>query len=178
VGTIRAGTGATYIFLGTGGDQLLMAADRPPSRILTLLESPFGATRVAELSLESPGLGGLDERLSGLPAIGGEAAFFSATAAASTGCLPAEARLYALSTSGGTAFDTTGDGRRDARDSPRVASIAAGRATPPAVADRHVFVTAADRLQIFGDPAGFNAGPGFVGIRVLSWREVGKFPRP
>jgi len=178
VATVRAGTGGTYLFLGTGGDQLAMAADRPASRLLTLFDSPSGVTRVAELSLESRAGGGRDERLSALPAAGGEVTFFSATAAAVNGCQPAESHVYALTVSGGSAFDTTGDGRRDAEDAPRVARLAAGRATPPTVADRHLFLATGDQLQVFGDPAGFNAGPGFVGLRILSWREVGKGPSP
>jgi len=178
VGTVRAGTGGTYVFLGTGGDQLAMSGERPASRILTLFDSPSGVMRVAELSLESRAGGGRDERLSALPAAGGEVIFFSATAAPANGCEPAESHVYALTISGGSAFDTTGDDRRDAEDAPRVASLATGRATAPTVADRHLFVATGDHLQVFGDPSGFNAGPGFVGVRVLSWREVGKAPRP
>ena len=178
VGTVRAGTGGTYVFLGTGGDQLSMSAERPASRILTLFDSPSGVTRVAELALESRAGGGRDERLSALPAAGGEVIFFSATAGPANGCQPAESLLYTLTISGGSAFDTTGDDRRNAEDTPRVASLASGRATAPTVADRHLFVATGDRLQVFGDPSGFNAGPGFVGVRVLSWREVGKAPGP
>ena len=178
VAAIPAGAGATYVFLGTGGDQLLLAADRPPARIVTLLDAPAGVSKVAELALGSLAGEGVDERLSALPAAGGDVVFFAATAVVAGGCRPAESRLYAVTISGGAAYDTTGDGRRDARDSARVATLPGGRATSPVVADRHLYLTAGDQVEVFGDPVRFNTGPGFVGVRVLSWRDVGRLPPP
>jgi hypothetical protein len=169
VGIVAPGLGLTYVFFGTGSS--LLRSDGSSPGLFSLLEGPSGVGQAVPLNLErGPGPG---EVLSGAPAVAGEVVFFATTLLARNGCEPPEGRLYALTLSGGTAYDVNRDGRRDADDKVRIRLPARSRLTAPTVADRHLFVAAPDKAEVFGDPQRFNAGPGFSGVRVISWREVG-----
>ena len=169
-GLVRTGFGRTFVFVGTGSDLAPSTRASPPGRLLALEETD-GATAVrAEVALSSTGA--LEERVSSLPAVAGETVFFSTTFVGGTACDPGVGRLYALTFGLGMAHDWNGDGRRDGADVVRLGAAGAGRVSPPAAADRHLLVSAGNELRIFGDPRGYNQGPGFSGVRVLWWREV------
>jgi hypothetical protein len=144
----------------------------PGYRLFGLAESQAAATRQFERLLRAAALDGAEEGLAGAPVIGGSVVFFATTARTAGGCDPAEASLYAMTVSGGAAYDANGDLRRDARDEPLVARVRLGRSAAPVVADRHVFLATGDRVQVVGDPEGFASGPGFVGIRPVTWRPL------
>lgn len=169
-GLVRAGFGRTFVFVGTGSDLAPSTRASPPGRLLAF-EETAGATVVrGEVALSSAG--GFEERVSSLPAVAGETVFFSTTFVGGTACDPGVGRLYALTFGLGIAHDWNGDGRRDGGDVVRLGAAGAGRLSPPTAADRHLLVSAGNELRIFGDPRGYNEGPGFSGVQVLWWREV------
>jgi hypothetical protein len=170
VGLVRAGLDRTFVFVGTGSDLAPSARASPHGRLLALEETAGGASRRGEVVLGTAD--GAAEEVSSLPAIAGDVVFFSTTFLGGSPCRPGVGRLYALTFGWGIAYDWNGDGRRDAADHLTLESAAGSRLTAPVVADRHVYVTAGGRLQVLGDPRGFNQGPGFSGVRVVSWREV------
>ena len=169
-GLARPGHDRTFIFLGTGSDLAPSTRASPAGRLLVLEETAAGTAVRGQVPLSTSG--DVEERVSSLPAVAGETVFFSTTFLGGTACEPGVGRLYALTFGFGVAYDWNGDGRRDAGDLVRLGGPGAGRVTPPVVADRHLFVAAGDQLQVFGDPRGYNQGPGFSGVRVLFWREV------
>jgi len=83
-----------------------------------------------------------------------------------------DATLYALTYIGGAAYDTNGDGKLSNKDSTKAGTVTGARATAPFVVDQHLVFAAGGKVEMFGDPAGYNNGVGQVGVRILSWREV------
>ena len=171
VGLLRPGLDRTLLFLGTGSDLASPGGASPPGRLLTIEETHAGVTTRSEVLLATAA-SGAEERVSSLPAAVGDIFLFSTSFVGGSACEAGSGRLYALDLWGGLAYDWNRDGRRDAGDAVCLEAPAGGRVTPPIVADRHVFLASADRLQVFGDPGGFNQGPGFRGVRLLSWREL------
>lgn len=170
VAVVAGSAGQAYVFLATGSD--LVPGAGGGRRLIGLMDGSGGASRQFERRLRSAATDGVDEGAAGAPTVAGGVVFFTTSSGRpGSGCESPETRLYALTVSGGVAYDANGDGRRDDREDVIVASVRAGRATGPVVADRHVFVATGDRLQVFGDPEGYDAGPGFLGLRIVSWRE-------
>jgi Tfp pilus tip-associated adhesin PilY1 len=173
VALLAGSAGRTYLFLGTGSDLLPRAGVTAGYRFLGLAEASTGITRQFESVLRTAGSGGVDESLAGAPSVAGSVVFFTTSSSRpGSNCEAPEVSLYALTIAGGVAYDANGDHRRDERDSPVVSRLRIGRATGPVVADRHVFVATGDRVQVFGDPDAFNGGAGFLGVRIVSWREI------
>jgi len=167
----RPGFDRTFVFVGTGSDLAPSTRASPPGRLLAFEETPSGLARRGEIPLSGGG-GEVEERVSSMPALAGDTVFFSTTWVGGTACDSGVGRLYALTFGFGVAYDWSGDGRRDTRDTVSVGSAGAGRVTAPVAADRHLLVAAGGELRVFGDPRGYNQGPGFSGVRILSWREV------
>jgi hypothetical protein len=164
-----------FLFVGTGSDLLPRVGVTSGYRLFGLTESGAGVVRQFERVLRNAGSGGIDEGLSGAPAVDGAAVFFATTAwTAGSACTAPEATLYGLTIAGGTAYRADGEPRPPSGpgDGPPLARVTGGRATGPVVADRHVYVGTGERVSLFGDPEGFAAGPGFLGLRIVSWREV------
>lgn len=116
------------------------------------------------------------ERPAGAPAIAAGVLFLTTvTGATSAVCIDDTTRAYGVTFSGGAAYDTNGDGRTGAADSP-VFSTIPGRGSAMFVADRHLFLAATSRqgaeVALFGEPREFNTGLGAGVVRVLSWREI------
>jgi hypothetical protein len=168
-GLLRPGLDRTFVFVGTGSDLAPSTRASPPGRLLALEDTPAGARVRGEVALSSAGGG--EERVSSLPAMAGDAVFFTTTFLGGTACDPGIGRLYSLTLGFGVACDWNRDGRRDAGDLVRLGVAGAGRASPPTVADGHVLVAAGGELRVFGDPGRYNQGQGFGGVRVLWWRE-------
>ncbi len=168
---VRSGLDRTFVFVATSSDLAPTTRASPPGRLLAFEETPSGVAMRGEIPLSGGG-GGVEERASSMPALAGDMVFFSTTSVGGTACDNGVGRLYALTFGFGVAYDWSGDGRRDTRDTASVGSAGAGRVTPPVAADRHVLVAAGGELRVFGDPRGYNQGPGFSGVRVVSWREV------
>ncbi len=169
-GLARPGLDRTFVFVGTGSDLAPWARTSPPGRLLVLEETPTGAAVRGEVQLANAA--GAEEKVSSMPALAGETVFFTTTFVGGSPCDPGLGRLYGLTFGFETAYDWNGDGKRDGADVLRLGGAGAGRVSPPVAADRHLFVAAGDRLQLFGDPRGYNQGPGFAGVRILWWREV------
>jgi hypothetical protein len=113
------------------------------------------------------------EKVSGSPAVAGGVVFFTTTRfALAAACVASESTLYALTFTGGPAYDNTDDGRVDGRDSPRVRRVNGARGTAPFTADRHVIFAAGGKVEIFGDPDAFNNSVGRTIVRILSWRVL------
>jgi hypothetical protein len=72
---------------------------------------------------------------------------------------------------GGAAYDSTGDNLLNRNDTPKLRTVAGGRATAPFVADQHLVFAAGGKIQLVGDPRDYNNGVGQMGVRILSWRE-------
>jgi Tfp pilus tip-associated adhesin PilY1 len=169
---LAGSAGQAYLFLGTGSDLLPRFGTPAAYRLVGLAETAGGVRRQFERVLRTAGSGGVDEAVAGAPVVGGGVVFFATTARERGGCGPSEASLYALTISGGVAYDTNGDGRRDSRDSAVISRQSAVRSGAPVLADRHLFVATGDRVQLFGDPDRFAATPAPSGLRLISWREV------
>jgi hypothetical protein len=117
------------------------------------------------------------ERPSTAPSVAGDIVFYTTTTeAAATPCTSDfSAKLYAFTYLGGAAYDSSGDNRVTAGESPVVRTVA-GRATAPFIVDQHLYFGTAGAggvaVEAFGDPEDFNNGVGQVGVRILSWREI------
>jgi Tfp pilus tip-associated adhesin PilY1 len=116
------------------------------------------------------------ERPSTAPSVAGDIVFFTtSTQSASEPCTDFSSMLYAFTYLGGAAYDTSGNDRLDANESPIIRTVA-GRASAPFIVDQHLYFGAAGaegfKVEAFGDPEDFNNGVGQVGVRVLSWREI------
>ena len=173
VALLAGSAGQAYLFFGTGSDLLPRVGITSGHRLLGVAESAAGVVRQFEQVLRNAGSGGLDEGFSGAPAVDGAAVFFATTTwRGGSACTPPEAALYGLTIAGGTAYRPDGHPPAHAEDERLLARVAGGRATGPIVADRHVYLGSGERLSLFGDPEGFAAGPGFLGLRIVSWREV------
>jgi hypothetical protein len=116
---------------------------------------------------------GNEEKVTAFPAVAGDIVFFTTTTfRPASPCLTSDANLYALTYTGGAAYDTNSDGKMNSQDSVKVTTIAGARATAPFVVDQHLVVGAGNMVEVFGDPADYNNGVGQVGVRILTWREV------
>ena len=171
--TVNAGGTAHYIFVGTGSDRLPPVDATTTYHLIGVLDNGAGAgARTFSRTLDKTSRT-TDERVSGAPAVAGDTVFFTTTTFKPAAmCKADDATLYALTFTGGAAYDTTGDHKVDAKDSVAVKTITGERATAPVIADQHLVFGTKSTVAVFGDPARFNNGVGQAGVRVLSWREV------
>lgn len=179
-GVADAGAGQTHVFFATGSDMLGYIKKLEKFVLVGILDKGGNAQcfkrdrscEKFEIVLQKADGRGGDERPTSGPALAGGTVFFSTTTEmADDPCAPAEATLYATTFLGGPAYDTTGDGRVDSKDSVVLRSTF-GRATAPFVADEHLYLGVDDTVEVFGDPERFNNGLGKGAARLLSWREV------
>jgi hypothetical protein len=171
--TVNVGGTRQYVFFGTGSD-LLPGTDRSTTHhLLGVLDNGATGTKSFDHALTKTDTLSSDERVTSFPAVAGDIVFFTTTVfKPASPCTGPDANLYAFTFVGGAAYDNTGDNRVDARDQPRVKTIAGQRATAPFVVDRHLVFSTGDKVEIFGDPQDYNSGIGLGGVRILSWREV------
>lgn len=182
---LTVGSSEQYVFFATGSDLL------PTTPTLNGGTGPFKLWGVQDLgtssvtkftySLAWPGGSGKNseiamERPSTSPSVAGDIVFFTTTAEIPTAlCTDFAGKLYAFTYTGQAAYDTNGSGSIEAKESPRVDTVA-GRATAPFIVDQHLYfaTSGADgaKVRSYGDPQDFNNGVGQVGVRVLSWREL------
>jgi hypothetical protein len=107
------------------------------------------------------------------PAVAGDIVFFTTTTyKTSSLCSAPDAKLYAVTFTGGAAYDTNNDGTLTSTDTKAVKTIAGQRATAPFIVDQHLVFGTQGNISVFGDPEDFNNGVGQAGVRILSWREV------
>jgi len=173
--TVTVGDSKQYVFFGTGSDLLPSTDTSTTYRLLGLLESGNSATKALDHKLKKGGKkkNDDDEKVTAFPAVAGDIVFFTTTTFHPSQACPApDANLYAFTFTGGPAYDNTGDGKVDNKDSALVTTIAGRRATAPFIVDQHLVFGADDKVALFGDPEDFNNGIGQAGVRILSWREV------
>ncbi len=177
------GTTDVYMFFATGSD--LLASNAPGGtgtfKLYGLKDNrpAAGATTKFAVDLATvTNSGGLatGERPSTSPSVAGDIVFYTTTTeSAATPCADFTSSLYALTFTGGAAYDTNNNGKIENNESP-IARTMAGRATAPFIVDQHLYTgtTGANgaRVEAFGDPEDFNNGIGQVGVRILSWREI------
>ncbi len=174
---VSTDSSGAHMFFGTGSDLLL-----PSTSGGLLTTKAYGlhdnvAGGGASLAFVRDLRARATERLSSAPTVAGPAVFFTTvTADPRRPCADVRSRLYAmryLGSAGGAAYDTNGDGRVGARESPIVATVD-GRATAPFVADGHLYFGTSGRggsnVEMFGDTENFNNGMSQTGVRLLSWR--------
>ncbi|MFL6280507.1 MAG: hypothetical protein ACJ731_10380 [Vicinamibacterales bacterium] len=177
------GTTDVYMFFATGSD--LLASSTPGGtgtfKLYGLKDNrpAAGATTKFAINLatvtNSSGLA-TGERPSTSPSVAGDIVFYTTTTeSAGTPCADFTSSLYAMTFSGGAAYDTNNNGKIENNES-TIARTMAGRATAPFIVDQHLYTgtTGANgsRVEAFGDPEDFNNGIGQVGVRILSWREI------
>ncbi len=161
------GSNATgrYLFFATGSDMLPPAPGRK-DRVIGLRISPSATPMFA---IEIAG-----EAVSGQTVVAGDAVFFTTTSHnVGSGCEAPDASAHALTFAGGPAYDTNGDGATDGDDTSRIATLTrGGRATAPAVGDRHLWFGAGGRVVALGDETAFNTDVSPAGVTVTGWRQV------
>jgi outer membrane protein assembly factor BamB len=164
--------GQRSLFFGSGSDQLPPTGASSGHRLFGVVDGAVGTRFVVEL--QPPGEGQRGERVTGSPALAGDVVFFATMRGRDAGgCIRPDAHLYALTFTGGAAYDSNGDEQVSIGESPRVETLTgAGKVTAPFVADRHVVFGAGERLSVLGDPEEFNQASAVSGVRVLSWRRV------
>ncbi|HMC70744.1 MAG TPA: hypothetical protein VKJ07_16420, partial [Mycobacteriales bacterium] len=173
--TVGGGT-QQYIFFGTGSDLLPSNGVNQSYQLLAFLDNgttgvdafttPPNLTAVANSTAD-------EEKVTSFPAVAGDIVFFTTTTFhPQTPCVQPDATLYALTYTGGPAYDTSGDGTVSSKDSIKAKTVTGARATAPFVVDQHLFFSAGTKAEMFGDPDDYNNGVGQVGVRILSWREV------
>ncbi|MBI2220806.1 MAG: hypothetical protein HYU53_06320 [Acidobacteria bacterium] len=178
------GSADVYMFFATGSDLLPTTSPYGVGtfKLYALKDNAptgAGATEKFTYSLAAvTDVGGIanGERASTAPSVAGDIVFFtSTTESASNACSDFTGNLYAFTYLGGAAYDTSGNDRLDAGESPRIKQTP-GRATAPFIVDQHLYFGTAGstgfQIEMFGDPEDFNNGVGQVGIRLLSWREI------
>jgi hypothetical protein len=175
------GTADQYMFFSTGSD-LLPVTTTGGTGIFKLfgLRDIGGSaqtrfTRNLTAVTSSAGVAS-GERASTAPSVAGDIVFYTTTSqSAAAPCANFTSNLYAMTYLGGAAYDSTGDNKVSANESPIVRTVA-GRATAPFIVDQHLYFgtsgTAGADVEIFGDPEDFNNGVGQVSVRILSWREI------
>ena len=170
---IDVGATQRYLFVGTGSDLLSSVGVSQQYKLLGVLDQgTSGSVTFTHLLTKVDGVGD-DEKVTAFPAVAGDVVFFTTTTFRPAAlCSLPDANLYALTFIGGAAYDSTGDDKVTAADSPKVTTIAGVRATAPFVVDQHLVFGSGEKLQLFGDPQDFNNGVGQAGVRILSWREV------
>jgi hypothetical protein len=114
------------------------------------------------------------ERPVGSPAVAGYVLFIATNQKVSSQyCSTLNANLYAFNISGGAAYDGNRNGTLDAASiDAKIKSISGTTSTGAFTIDRHVAFGVGTKVELFGDPQGFNNGVGAAGIRFLSWREI------
>jgi hypothetical protein len=114
------------------------------------------------------------ERPVGSPAVAGYVLFIATNQKVSSQwCSTTNANLYAFNISGGPAYDGNRNGKMDAANyDAMIKSISGATSTGAFTIDRHVAFGVGTKVELFGDPNGFNNGVGAAGIRFLSWREI------
>ena len=171
--TIGGGT-QQYIFFGTGSDLLPSNGVSQAYQLLAFLDD--GTTGVEKFARNLTAVANStadEEKVTSFPAVAGDIVFFTTTTFhPQTPCVQPDANLYALTYTGGPAYDTTGDGTVTGADSVKAKTVTGARATAPFVVDQHLFFSAGNKAEMFGDPDDYNNGVGQVGVRILSWREV------
>ncbi len=177
------GSADIYMFFATGSD--LLPASAPGGtgtfKLFGLKDNSPGAGATVKIQRDLATVtlsGGLanGERPSTSPSVAGDIVFYTTTVeAAGTPCADFTSRLYALTYSGGAAYDTNNNGKVENNESPIIRAMA-GRATAPFIVDQHLYLGTAGAdgaaVEAFGDPEDFNNGIGQVGVRILSWREI------
>jgi hypothetical protein len=163
-----------YIFFGTGSD-LLPSTDA--GTLYHLIGINDNGTRPSPKTVDVPLAKttslSVEEKVSAFPAVAGDRVFFTTTTfAPSSSCSAPVAKLYAMTFTGGPAYDTNNDHLLNSSDSTRLAEVAGARATAPFIVDQHLMFGSGGKVAVFGDPADFNNGIGNAGVRILSWREV------
>lgn len=174
------GSTDVYMFFATGSDLLPVTAAGGTGtfRLIGLKDNAPGAGSTTKFVVNlSPVInnGGYEqgEQPSTAPTVAGDVVFYSTIVHAADGTVTSN--LYALSYLGGAAYDSSGNDRIDAEESPIVRSVL-GRASAPFIVDQHLYVASTTsngaNVEMFGDPQDFNNGVGQVGVRILSWREI------
>ena len=163
-----------YIFFGTGSDLLPSTGAGTTYHFIGINDNgTLPAPKQVDIALAKQGSPGVDERISAFPAVAGDTVFFTTTTVAtSSSCQAPLAKLYAVTFTGGPAYDTNKDHLLDSSDSATLAEVAGARATAPFVVDQHLLFVSGGTVALFGDPFDFNHGIGNAGVRILSWREV------
>jgi hypothetical protein len=175
------GSADVYTFFATGSDLLPVTAPGGTGtfKLYGLKDMyPSAATVTFTQSLSAvTNVGGIadGERPSAAPSVAGDIVFYTTTVQNASTPADSSTRLYAVTYTGGAAYDSDGNGKLDKNESP-IAATLSGRATAPFIVDQHLYfgTTGANgaNLESFGDPEDFNNGIGQVGVRILSWREV------
>jgi Tfp pilus tip-associated adhesin PilY1 len=172
--TVTVGVTQQYIFFGTGSDLLPSNGVTQAYQLIGFLDN--GTTGVQTFAKDLSTVNnktGNEEKVTAFPAVAGDIVFFTTTTfRPANPCLTSDANLYALTYTGGAAYDTNSDGRLSSQDSIKVTTVAGARATAPFVVDQHLVVGAGNMVEVFGDAADYNNGVGQVGVRILTWREV------
>ena len=175
------GTADVYMFFSTGSDLLPTTAPGGTGtfKLYGLKNGPSSATQMfAQSLLATTNNGGFatGERPSTAPSVAGDIVFFTTTEEIATAaCTDYVGNLYAVTYTGGAAYDASGNGKIDRNES-AIAKEFAGRATAPFIVDQHLYLattgTTGTAVEKFGDPDDYNNGVGQVGVRILSWREI------
>jgi hypothetical protein len=170
---VNASPTQQYVFFASGSDLLPSAGVSQAFNLYGVLDTGgVGAQKFVQ-ALEQSETNG-DEKVSAHPTVAGDVVFFTTTTFSTTlRCTAPDATVYAFKVMGGPAYDNTGDNKVGNEDTPKVKTFSAtGRATAPFVADQHLAVVVGGKVEVFGDPQGFNNGVGQTGVRILSWREI------
>jgi hypothetical protein len=179
-----------YMFFATGSD--ILPANAPGGtgtfKLYGLKNGvSAGTTMFAQSLAATTNTSGLatGERPTTAPSVAGDIVFFTTTVeSAATPCADFTANLYAVTYSGGAAYDSNGNGKLDKTES-TIARTLAGRATAPFIVDQHLYVATTSgpgtgnagggggaNIEKFGDPEDYNNGVGQTAVRILSWREI------
>jgi hypothetical protein len=165
-----------YVFFGSGSDLLPAVSDNNTKYNLYAVKdtgAATGSTQFTPIALTKANNLSTDERVTAFPAVAGDIVFFTTTTyKTSSLCSAPDAKLYALTFTGGPAYDTNNDGTLTSTDNKAVTTIAGQRATAPFIVDQHLVFGTQGKISVFGDPEDFNNGVGQAGVRILSWREV------
>ena len=175
------GSTDVYMFFSTGSDLLPSGAPGGTGtfKLYGLKNGTSAATTMFTRNLtavtNSSGIA-TGERPSTAPSVAGDIVFFTTTnESAAAPCGDFTANVYAVTYSGGAAYDSSGNGKIDTNESP-IAKTLAGRATAPFIVDQHLYLattgTTGAAVEKFGDAEDYNNGVGQVGVRILSWREI------
>jgi hypothetical protein len=174
--TVTVGGVNQYLFQATGSDLLPSNGVKQQYQFLIVKDNgTSGSLATASgkpISLEI--VDGLDndEKPTSFPAVAGDIVFFSTTSyKPGASCSDPSGNLYAFTFIGGPAYDSSGDGKVDSKDTAKITTVS-GRASAPFIVDQHLVFTPGKSIMMFGDPEDFNNGVGQAGVRILSWREV------
>jgi hypothetical protein len=120
-----------------------------------------GQRRVTDTAGARPPSGPADERgrPTSAPTVAGDIVFFTTTTTGlSASCSDATTKIYAFTYVGSSAYDTDGDGKLAANESPLI-TTSVGRGTAPFIVDQHLFLSSTSLLgtgvTVLGDPEDF-----------------------